>query len=366
MSLSFPSEKIWIIDDTPHQLAALRKLLEMHGYEVALISDGVRAIHEVLENPPDLILLDIRMPGLDGFEICKFIKNHEDTEDIPILFITGFDDPEFMLTAFALGGDDYLSKPFKIDEVVARINFHLGKRLRRHEMMVQIDDLKAYSSMVAHDIKNPLGLMSGFAEQLYDNWDDYSDEDKRLFVNAIHRNSKKVSNIVDELLAFSLIRQKEIVREPLEMDAIWANVEQRVEQWWPDYAGTIQLPSEWPTVIGYAPWVEEVWMNYLSNAIKYGGADGGIEIGCTDVGHNQIQFWVKDSGPGLSEEAQRIVFTKHTRLKGAAQEGHGLGLAIVKRIVDKLHGQVGVESELGVGSCFFFTLPIVEEETPVP
>ena len=362
-----PAEKILIVDDAPNQVAGLKMILELHGYDVQTVSKGVKALHQILDDPPDLVLLDIMMPEIDGFEVCKFIKNYENTEDIPVIFISACDDPEIIMMAFAMGGDDYITKPLQIDEAIARINTHIIKRLRKIEMEDQIDDLKSYSSMVAHDIKSPIALMQGFAEQLDYNWDEYSDDEKRNFLKAIRRNATKANVIIEELLAFSSIRQTEISTEPLNMDEIFDNIESRVLTWWKQYTGVIHRPAEWPIVMGYAPWIEEVWVNYLSNAIKYGGNDLDIEVGFNLIECDYVQFWVKDQGAGLSASDQEIVFSKHTRIKGVKQEGHGLGLAIVKRILDKLNGYVGVESEPNDGCLFYFALPLAEipvEEEP--
>jgi signal transduction histidine kinase len=118
----------------------------------------------------------------------------------------------------------------------------------------------------------------------------------------------------------------------------------------------ITLPEAWPTALGYGPWVQEVWVNYLSNALKYGGTPPVIELGASPQ-DGSIRFWVKDNGPGITAEDQARLFTPFTRIDQAAAQGHGLGLSIVHRIIEKLGGTVGVESEVGAGSTFWFTLP---------
>jgi signal transduction histidine kinase len=119
----------------------------------------------------------------------------------------------------------------------------------------------------------------------------------------------------------------------------------------------ITLPDSWPIALGYGPWVEEVWVNYLSNALKYGGQPPRIEVGATVQADGTVRFWVCDNGPGLASEEQARLFTPSTRFDQVRAKGHGLGLSIVRRIVRKLGGQVGVESEIGQGSIFSFTLP---------
>jgi two-component system sensor histidine kinase/response regulator len=124
----------------------------------------------------------------------------------------------------------------------------------------------------------------------------------------------------------------------------------------------ISVPDEWPTVVGYAPWVEEVWVNYISNAVKYGGRpEQGVPpragLGFDAPINAHVRFWVRDKGPGLVPEEQARLFASFTRLHQVRAEGHGLGLSIVRRIAERLGGEVGVESEVGQGSVFYFTLP---------
>ncbi|MEM8860083.1 MAG: response regulator [Chloroflexota bacterium] len=149
-----PSDKVLVIDDSPEHLSLLTMIMELHGYEITIVQNGVEALHLALEDPPDIILLDILLPEFDGFEVCKFFKHYDDTKDIPIIFISACEDAEFKLKAFASGGDDYLTKPFQIDEAIARINNHLAKKQTLKRMHQQISELEAYSSTVAHDIKN--------------------------------------------------------------------------------------------------------------------------------------------------------------------------------------------------------------------
>jgi signal transduction histidine kinase len=124
-----------------------------------------------------------------------------------------------------------------------------------------------------------------------------------------------------------------------------------------EYDAEITVPTSWPTVLGYSPWVEEIWVNYLSNAIKYGGPNSRLELGADEQDDGMIRFWIKDNGPGISPEHQAKVFEPHERLDQLHINGTGLGLSIVKRIVEKCNGEVGVDSEPGHGSQFWFTLP---------
>ncbi len=145
--------------------------------------------------------------------------------------------------------------------------------------------------------------------------------------------------------------------ESVTMDELLDGVLERLVDLIQERKATIHRPESWPTAMGYAPWVEEVWFNYISNAIKYGGDPPVIELGASDAGDGMLKYYVKDNGSGIRAEYMRRLFTPFTRLEEGIRGGHGLGLSIVKRIVEKLNGQTGVDSEGGRGSCFYFTLP---------
>jgi len=165
-------------------------------------------------------------------------------------------------------------------------------------------------------------------------------------------------NIIRELLLLASVRKAEIEITPLEdMAGIVAEAQQRLDYMIEEYKAEIILPEAWPVALGYGPWIEEVWANYISNAIKYGGQPPRIELGTDSQESGMIRFWIHDNGLGLTPEEQSRLFAPFTRLDQVRAKGYGLGLSIVQRIVRKLGGQVEVESKLGQGSTFSFTLP---------
>jgi two-component system sensor histidine kinase/response regulator len=159
------------------------------------------------------------------------------------------------------------------------------------------------------------------------------------------------------------VRKREVEMGPLDMARIVAEAMQRLTSVIEESQAEIVMPERWPVAVGYGPWVEEVWANYISNAIKYGGQPPRVELGASSPAHGGkakgelIRFWVRDNGAGLTEEAQAQLFVPFTKLDQIRVEGHGLGLSIVRRIMEKLGGQAGVESKVGQGSVFFFSLP---------
>ncbi len=224
-----------------------------------------------------------------------------------------------------------------------------------------IEDLDAFAHTVAHDLKAPLSLIVGFAEVLLEDYTAMPAEEREEFLRTIVQVGRKMSNIVDELLLLASVRSAEVEMEPLDMAAIVAEAQQRLTYLIAERQAQIILPEHWPVALGYGPWVEEVWVNYLSNAIKYGGQPPRIELGATVQPDGMVRFWVRDNGPGLTPEEQARLFTPFTRLDQLRVTGHGLGLSIVRRIVEKLGGEVGVTSEVGQGSTFSFTLVGVQD-----
>ena len=198
-----------------------------------------------------------------------------------------------------------------------------------------------------------------------------SAEAVRAYAQGIAKGAAKMENIITNLLLLASARRMDVEMQPLDMAQVVDGALERLVNVVEQSHAEIVLPQTWPVALGYAPWVEEVWVNYLSNALKYGGdSDKGIapyiEVGFDETpvlsGKDetavaQIRFWVRDNGKGLTPKEQKQLFMPFERLDQVRIKGHGLGLSIVRRIVEKLEGEVGVESKVGQGSLFYFTLP---------
>ncbi|MAU01097.1 MAG: hypothetical protein CL608_28460 [Anaerolineaceae bacterium] len=217
-------------------------------------------------------------------------------------------------------------------------------------------ELDAYAHTVAHDLKNPVTAVVGYAEYLQEI---SSDAKAHAVADRIIQSGHKMQSIINELLFLSVVRTKDVAVEPLKMETIVAEAAQRLENDIAMLEAEIHYPSRWPAAYGHAPWVEEVWVNYLSNALKYGGRPPKIELGAEmlQAASNTVRYWVRDNGSGVAPDRRNRLFTLFERLDEAASDGHGLGLSIVHRIVTKLGGEVGIESPEGEGSLFWFTLP---------
>ena len=225
------------------------------------------------------------------------------------------------------------------------------------ELASQTEELQAFAHTVAHDLKSPLSLIIGYAGILGESLG-HEQLERLEWVRSIAMTGEKMNTIIEELMLLAGLRNVKAQMEPLgNMAHIVAEARQRLTNLTKKGRAQFVVPDAWPVAIGYGPWVEEVWVNYLSNAIKYGGDPPRVELGASLQDGGVIRFWVRDNGLGLSSEQQTRLFIPFERLDQVQLKGHGLGLSIVRRIVEKMDGQVGVESEIGLGSRFFFTLP---------
>jgi two-component system sensor histidine kinase/response regulator len=355
---------ILIVDDTPTNLRLLTSILSSAGYVVRPARNGQIALASALSAPPNLILLDIMMPEMDGYEVCRRLKADNQTKNIPVIFISALNDIEEKIKSFELGAVDYITKPFHAEEVLARVNTHLTIRHLQDNLLAQIAELDAFAHTVAHDLKNPMALIVGFTDLLLNSQALLPAEQQRVYLEKIQKAGLKAVNIIDELLLLASVRQQHVQMTPIDMSTVVMLAQDRLTYMISDYGAEILLPDSWPVAVGHAAWVEEVWINYLSNGLKYGGRPPRIELGAEQTAVNQIRFWVKDNGLGIPAHKQTTLFTEFTRLNEIKVEGHGLGLSIVQRIVNKLSGQVGVISQEGAGSTFYFTLPAADADGP--
>ncbi|MEJ5310051.1 MAG: PAS domain S-box protein [Anaerolineae bacterium] len=286
------------------------------------------------------------------------------------------------------------------EDITARKEADEVLRRSAEQLAAQNAELDAFAHTVAHDLREPLGLVIGYARFLEQEFHELSSADLKTSITTMRRYSEKLEVIIKELLLLARIRKEEFTPVPLVMAEIVPEALTRLVLLIQETKARVNLSdlATWPVALGYAPWVEEVWTNYISNALKYGGRpqEGippAVELGYTilDVGspivdsdaspgmlpseieklnsklqnlkskiqnpESQIVFLVRDNGPGLTAEAQAKLFAPFTRLEQVRAQGHGLGLSIVRRIVEKLGGEAGVISAPGEGSCFYFTLP---------
>jgi PAS domain S-box-containing protein len=232
------------------------------------------------------------------------------------------------------------------------------------DLLEQNAALNAFAHTVAHDLVSSVSVLVGMSEYLVESSTGVSQVNLQEYLATIARSGRKMSSIINELLLLASVRQDDVLLEPVDMLPIVETALLRLDEVIHITQAQIICPDNFPVALGYAPWIEEVWFNYLSNAVKYGGRPPCLEIGSTisKDGDGLIKFWVKDNGSGVPPDRQTQIFKPGQRLDTNYRKGHGLGLSIVQQIVRKLSGQVSVESIPGQGSVFGFSLLPVPTE----
>ncbi len=245
---------------------------------------------------------------------------------------------------------------------VQEYNNELESRVaqRTADLQARNEELDAFAHTVAHDLKMPITHMVGLAETITNKFETLPPPDRQRYLEIIQQSGHKMASIIDALLLLSGVREMDVPLEPLDMALIVDEARQRLAHLNRQYGVTVILPNEWPQALGYAPWVEEIWVNYLSNGMKYGGHPPKLTLGATAVANNMIKFWIQDNGIGISPDAREKLFVPFTQLNLRHDSGYGLGLSIVQRIVGRLGGEVGAEALPNQGGLFWFTLPTVE------
>jgi len=342
---------ILIVEDDEAVRENLALTLELHGFRVFAAADGNQGLEAAQREGPTLIISDISMPGLNGFQLLEKLQEDELLRSIPVIMLTARVEREDIRRGMELGAADFISKPFSEQELINSITARLNQK-------ALLDELDAFAHTVAHDLRNPLGTL-GMRLELLDMQLRKGGETRFLeHVTGARRAAERLAGIVDELLILAGVRRQTVIPCPLDMNHVVEEAVDRLDQLLKQHNAKIQLPETWPAAFGHAPWVMEIWVNYISNAAKYGGTPPTIMLGGETLPDGKAaRFWVQDRGPGLDQAAQQKMFVPFTSISSKHAGGHGLGLSIVQRIVEKLGGRVGVDSTPGQGARFWFELP---------
>ena len=344
---------ILVVDDTSHVRHLLAAMLASRGHRVETADGGPQALEMVQAQPPDVILLDIMMPNMDGYEVCERLKADPQTWDIPIIFISALEQTEDIVKAFNTGGVDYVPKPFQVKEVLARVNAHLSLRVLQKQLWTA-KELDTFAEAIAQDLKTPLTALIGFADMLRMMHATMPDEQLEETVRAISSSGHKMNKIINELLLLAGLRQaQQVDLEVLDMTGVVAMALTRLSDVIKEHKAEVTLPEGWPKALGYRPWVEEVWVNYIRSAIEQGGRPPRVELGSTSESDGDVRFWVRDRRPGLSGEAGPSALPS---FGAPSEKERGLGMFVVRRMMERLGKDASVERTKDQGSVFSFTL----------
>lgn len=348
----------------------LEKRLARTGIDLEVATDGKAGLLKCKAGSYDILLVDNQMPGMTGIEVIQQLAGQENAP--PIIMVTGSGDEFLAVEAMKSGASDYIVKdtngvyldsvPGKIKEVLARHQAVIDKQAASEQAKEeQIRELDSFAHTVAHDLKAPIHQVKGLLDLL--KLSRLNEDEFQKFATLISDSASKMENIIEELLLLSRIDREEVDFAPVDMNEVLERALSRLDLQASHQQANIFVSGDLPPVSGYAGWIEEVWVNFISNAIKYGGEPPLIEVGYNWADRDQASFWIRDNGKGLNPEQINELFIPFSRPGDTTKPGHGLGLSIVKRIIEKLGGTVGVNSTPGEGSTFSFSLralPIAE------
>lgn len=371
-----PKADILIVDDTPENLRFLSTMLAEQGYEVRKALNGPMALATVQADPPDLILLDIKMPEMNGFEVCEQLKSQEKTREIPVIFLSALDDVLDKVKAFNVGGVDYITKPFHFEEVLVRVENQLSIRDLQKQLTQQKEaaekaaQAKAdFLAMMSHEIRTPLNGVLGMTQLLAET---VLSQEQQKFLKIIELSGETLLTVINDILDFSKIEsgQLELENRPLNLRDCVENIcdllglkaqEKNLELL---YVVSPDVPQ---LIMGDVTRLHQILMNLVNNAVKF--TDAGevlikVETKASSpnvISSNKIrlEFSVKDTGIGIPEDKINRLFKPFSQVDSATSRkygGTGLGLVICERLVKLMGGNIGVESQENQGSRFFFEI----------
>ena len=417
---------ILVVDDTPENLRLLSTMLTHRGYAPRCVINGQMALRACNSNPPDLILLDIMMPEMNGYEVCQQLKYEPKTREIPVIFLSAKDEVFDKVNAFAVGGVDYISKPFQFEEVLARIESHLTlrnlqKQLKEQNVLLQEEissrlavektlhgrnqilqqeisnrravektlqeqnlvlqqeisnrqraesallksnqelarsnaELEQFAYVASHDLQAPLATIASYAQLLEKRYKDQLDSQASKFISNIVHGCTRMQTLIDDLLEYSRVSRSQKPFQIIDcnhaVQQVIANLQGAIRD-----TQAVVTVSELPAVMGDISQLIQLFQNLVGNAIKYRhDASPTVYINAYKQENNWL-FSVSDNGIGIASQHQKRIFQIFQRLHTQREySGTGIGLAICQKIVERHGGSIWVESELGQGSTFHFTL----------
>lgn len=386
---------ILIVDDIPENLRILFTILSQQQYEVRRVINGKQALIAAQTDPPDLILLDIKMPDMDGYEVCQQLKASEATAQIPVIFLSALDEPIDKVKAFAVGGVDYITKPFNLEEVLARVKTQIGlqhiqQQLRSKNQALEIAKRDAdaanqaksdFLAVMSHEIRTPLNAVIGIAGLLNGTKLDAQQQD---YVETIRHSGELLLSIVNDVLDFSKIESGKLELE-LQPFNLRTCLEESLETIAPKAAQKkLELayfiePSTPLFWLGDATRLRQILVNLLSNAVKFTEVgEVSISVSCQAISdatelsipdRYELKFAVRDTGIGIPPERFDRLFQRFTQVDSSTTRqygGTGLGLVICRQLSEMMGGKIWVASVVDRGTTFYFTLvlsAIAEDES---
>jgi signal transduction histidine kinase len=352
---------ILLVDDRPENLISLESILEEEGRTILKANSGEEALVIALEKDIAMILLDVQMPGMDGFEVARLLKENSHTKDIAIIFVTALSkDEKYSIQGYEEGAVDYLLKPLDTFVVQAKVNvftkLYLQKReLKENNELLQRTNkqLDEFVYIVSHDLKAPLRGLSSLASFLEDELGENPKPEVLDLLTMMKSRTSRMQQLIDGILHYSRLANSKGQSETVDVKDLISNIIDLIS---PPDSISFNVADNLPKINCEKIKLHEVFQNLISNAIKYmDKAEGKIVIGFQDK-DDEFEFWVKDNGMGIKPEHQEKIFGLFQTLLPKDQcESTGIGLTIVKKIIESENGRITVSSKYGEGSTFGFT-----------
>lgn len=370
--LSQKNFKVLVVDDVPENIQVLVHLLSEKGLKVNYAESGTRALKALKNNMPDLILLDVSMPGMDGFEVCEHIKADPHTAHIPVIFLTAKVGQQDIINGLEKGAVDYVTKPFNANELLRRVFTHLELKYnrdlitRQNEELFKLNEVKnQLFSVISHDMKNLFNNILFGTESLEKEIEFFEKKDITQMAGMINDSARRAYSLLQNLLDWSRSQMKSISFSPATADMLML-INQSVSLFKPTARKKNVNVEVIPHGDFFDAWadlemVKAVLRNLLSNAIKYSHPDGRIDI-TVEGKPNQVEVFIRDYGVGMNPEVEQMLRSENQAAgskPGTQNErGSGLGLVLIRDFISKNNGSFDFKTAPGEGSTFWFSLPV--------
>ena len=358
---------ILIVDDIPRNLQVLGSILSENGFGVSVASSGQGALDAIATNMPDVVLLDIQMPDMDGFDVCSRLKESPETTDLPVIFLTARTEIDDIVRGFEVGAVDYITKPFISQELLARVRTHL-RLVRQNKRLLDLNKEKdEFLGIAAHDLRNPLSKIQFIAEKMAYQAESFTPElitdASEDIVHTVNGMMELISNLLDT----NAIEQGHLALElnPIEIGVIVEHIVRDYDERAAKKKITLKYEES-----GTLPFIQadevaivQIFDNLISNAIKYSPTRTQVITRLIADGAF-VRMEVQDEGLGMTEDDKKRLFQKFARLSAQPtgnEHSIGLGLSIVKTLVDRLGAEISVQSAVGKGTTFTVSFPIASD-----
>ncbi len=359
---------ILIVDDVAENIQIVASTLQREGYDMSFATSGKAALESVAQDAFDLVLLDVMMPEMNGFEVCEQLRANPRTANLPVIFLTAKTDAESIVRGFAVGGVDYVTKPFNASELNARVRTHLRLRRTEQELRELNDSKDKFISIIAHDLRIPFSGLSGILKLLSRDPDSLSREELLEYLGLAQESADNINHLLTNLLSWSGLMQGMVSFRPY--DFLLKPVFDDVTFLFRNDAAAKSIRfetggAEGVWVFGDLEMLESVLRNLVSNAIKFSHANQVIQISASTSGA-EVTVCVADQGIGIDPELQVEIFSLGSKLKETGTEGEmgtGMGLILSREQVERNGGRIWLESRPEEGTKVYFTLPIGKDSS---